>query len=152
MVLRDRAGRFWLEEADYSKLRLIVPQSPVRLHDGRRYIGLATIDGATAVVDDARQRLLLTLPPESFQTTRLGLSPRPDPLLSSAGIGAFLNYQLSAERTDNQDLGGGFAELGLFTPKGVSTPDRRRACELARTRVSVSIRRIRWILRNAYSD
>jgi len=39
--------------------------------------------------------------------------------LSAPGTGAFLNYQLSGQRIEGENFGGGFAELGVFTPRGV---------------------------------
>ena len=119
VVLRDREGGFWLEETDYSRLRLLVPPSTPMLYEGRRYVALATVAGMVTEVDHGRQRLVLTAPAESFETTRVGVASRAAPVLSTGGTGAFLNYQASAERVDNENFGGGFAEFGLFTPKGV---------------------------------
>ncbi|MEQ1581656.1 MAG: fimbria/pilus outer membrane usher protein [Steroidobacteraceae bacterium] len=119
VVLRDRDGGFWLEESDFSRLRLRAPRVTTRVHEGRNYLALSGIRGMSASIDQSRQRLVLTAPPESFETTRLGLTAAAAPMLSSAGLGAFLNYQVSAERIEGENFGGGFGELGVFTPRGV---------------------------------
>ena len=119
VVLRNRDGGLWLEEGDFNRLRLQLPGSAPAVHEGRRYHSLSDVPGMAVNVDQARQRLILNAPPEAFMTTRLGLAVREASELSPAGRGAFLNYQMSAQQVAGENFGGGFGELGIFTPRGV---------------------------------
>lgn len=119
VVLRNRDGRLWLEEGDFTRLRLQLPGSAAALREGRRYLPLSDVPGMAVNIDQARQRLILNAPPEAFTTTRLGLATRGAPELSPTGNGAFLNYQLSAQQIAGDQFGGGFGEFGVFTPHGV---------------------------------
>lgn len=119
VVLRNRDGALWMEEGDFGRLRLQLPGSVPVVHEGRRYRSLSDVPGMAVNIDQARQRLILNAPPDAFMTTRLGLAAREASALSPAGRGAFLNYQMSAQQIAGEHFGGGFGELGLFTPLGV---------------------------------
>ncbi|MEY4932079.1 MAG: hypothetical protein RLZZ403_399, partial [Pseudomonadota bacterium] len=119
VVLRNRDGALWMEEGDFGRLRLQLPGSVPVVHEGRRYRSLSDVPGMAVNIDQARQRLILSAPPDAFMTTRLGLAARDASALSPGGRGAFLNYQMSAQQIAGENFGGGFGELGLFTPRGV---------------------------------
>ena len=51
----------------------------------------------------------------------MSAAERRSPDITPASPGAFLNYQLSAQQIDGQNIGGAFAELGLFAGAGVLT-------------------------------
>ena len=59
VVLRDGAGNFWLEEDDFSRLRLRLPEVAAHQQDGRRYFPLSAIAGVVATLDAPRSRLEL---------------------------------------------------------------------------------------------
>ncbi len=79
------------------------------------------IKGCTVTIDEAAQRAVITVPPNSLDTTHLSAALRRSPDITPASPGAFLNYQLSAQQIDGQNIGGAFAELGLFAGAGVLT-------------------------------
>jgi len=74
---------------------------------------------ATLAFDEARQSLQVELPAEEFLPTHLSAQPRTSVTPMRASPGAFLNYQLSAQRVASDNLAGAEAELGLFAPAGV---------------------------------
>jgi outer membrane usher protein len=121
VVLRGPEGRLYLDENDFARLRLHIPQTAPYLYEGRRFFEPRAIKGCTVTIDESAQRAVITAPPSSLDTTRLSAAERRSPDVTPASPGAFLNYQLSAQQIDGQNSGGAFAELGVFAAAGVLT-------------------------------
>jgi outer membrane usher protein len=121
VVLRGPEGRLYLDENDFARLRLHIPQTAPYLYEGRRFFDPRAIKGCTVTIDESAQRAVITAPPSSLDTTRLSAAERRSPDVTPASPGAFLNYQLSAQQIDGQNTGGAFAELGVFAAAGVLT-------------------------------
>jgi outer membrane usher protein len=121
VVLRGPEGQIYLDESDFARLRLHVPAAPPYLHEGHRFYDPRAIRGCTVSIDEAAQRAVVIAPASSLDTTRLSAAERRSPDITPASPGAFLNYQLSAQQIDGQNIGGAFAELGLFAGAGVLT-------------------------------
>jgi outer membrane usher protein len=121
VVLRGPEGQLYLEESDFARLRLRLPPTAPLMHEGRRFFDPKAIKGCTVTIDEAAQRALITVPSTSLDTTHLSAAMRHSPDITPASPGAFLNYQLSAQQIDGQNLGGAFAELGVFAGAGVLT-------------------------------
>ena len=121
VVLRGPDGELYLEESDFARLRLHLPPTAAYIHEGRRFFEPRAIKGCVATIDEAAQRVVITAPPASLDTTHLSAAERRSPDITPASPGAFLNYQLSAQQIDGQNIGGAFAELGVFAGAGVLT-------------------------------
>src|ERR1700761_9144107 len=121
VVLRGPEGQIYLDESDFARLRLHVPGTPPYLHEGRRFYDPRAVKGCAVTVDEAAQRAIIVAPASSLDTTRLSAAERRSPDITPASPGVFLNYQLSAQQIDGQNIGGGFAELGVFAGAGVLT-------------------------------
>jgi outer membrane usher protein len=121
VVLRSSEGRIYLDEADFARLRLRLPQAAPYLYEGRRYFDPRAIKGCSLALDETAQRLVITAPPTSLDTTHLSAADRRSPDITPASPGAFLNYQVSTQQIQGQNIGGAFAELGLFAGAGVLT-------------------------------
>lgn len=121
VVLRGPEGRLYLEESDFARMRLHVPQTAPYLYEGRRFFDPRAIKGCTVTIDESAQRALISVPSSSLDTTHLSAAERHSPDVTPASPGAFLNYQLSAQQIDGQNIGGAFAELGVFAGAGVLT-------------------------------
>src|SRR5277367_2943338 len=121
IVLRGREGQLYLEQNDFERLRLHLPETAPYIHDGRRYFDPTAIKGCTVAIDETSQRAIISAPASALDTTRLSAAARQSPAVTPASPGAFLNYQLSAQRIDSQDTGGAFTELGVFAAAGVVT-------------------------------
>jgi outer membrane usher protein len=121
VVLRGPEGGLYLDENDFARLRLHIPQTAPYLYEGRRFFDPRAIKGCTVTIDESAQRAVITAPPSSLDTTRLSAAERRSPDVTPASPGAFLNYQLSAQQIDGQNTGGAFAELGVFAAAGVLT-------------------------------
>jgi outer membrane usher protein len=121
VVLRGQEGQMYLEESDFARLRLRLPPTAPYMHEGRRFFDPKAIKGCTVTIDDAAQRAVITVPPAWLDTTHLSAAMRRSPDITPASPGAFLNYQLSAQQIQGQNIGGAFAELGVFAGAGVLT-------------------------------
>jgi outer membrane usher protein len=121
VVLRGPQGLLYLEENDFVRLRLHVPQTAPYLYEGRRYFDPRAIKGCTVTIDERAQRAVITAPVFSLDTTHLSAAERHSPDITPASPGAFLNYQLSAQQINGQDSGGAYTELGVFAGAGVVT-------------------------------
>ena len=121
VVLRGPDGELYLEENDFRRLRLHLPPTAAYLHEGRRFFQPSAIKGCVVRIDEAAQRVLIGAPPASLDTTHLSAAERRSPDITPASPGAFLNYQLSAQQIDGRNIGGAFAELGVFAGAGVLT-------------------------------
>ena len=121
VVLRGRDGQLYLEESDFARLRLQLPPSAPYMHEGRRFFDVKAIKGCTVAIDEAAQRAVIAVPATSLDTTHLSAAARRSPDITPASPGAFLNYQLSAQQINGQNIGGAFAELGAFAGAGVVT-------------------------------
>ncbi len=121
VVLRGPEGQLYLDESDFARLRLRLPQTEPYLYEGRRFFEPRAIQGCTVSIDETLQRAVITVPPAVLDTTRLSAPPRRSTDITPASPGAFLNYQVFAQQINGQNTGGAFAELGVFAGAGVLT-------------------------------
>jgi len=121
VVLRDAEGGLYLDEKDFARLRLHIPQSAPHMYEGRRFFEPKAIKGCSITIDESLQRAVITAPASTLDTTHLSAAERRSPDVTPASPGAFLNYQLSAQQIDGENLGGAYAELGVFAGAGVLT-------------------------------
>ena len=121
VALRDASGGLWLEEHDFTRLRLRVPQAEPHVAGGKRYFPVAAISGARVAFDEVRSAASITAPAAAFQSSALALSGVNRPPMSRSGTGAFLNYELFGQtgQYHGADVASGFLELGIFNPLGV---------------------------------
>jgi len=119
VVLRDASGALWLDAADFPRLRLLTPSVNGITHSGRRYLPLASLPGVTVELDESAQSVQVTAGPTAFAATRVSAATTAEPSALGASPGAFLNYQLSAQRVAGENLTGAYAELGAFAAHGV---------------------------------
>lgn len=120
IVLRDASGALWLDAADFPRLRLLAPPDTGITHAGRRYLPLASVPGVSVELDESAQSVRVTAAATAFAATRVRAAPAStEPSALGASPGAFLNYQLSAQRVAGENLTGAYAELGAFAARGV---------------------------------
>jgi len=121
IVLRGSENRLYLDANDFVRLRLHVPQTAPYMYEGRRYFEVAALKGCSVAINETLQRAVISAPASALDTTHLSAAARQSPPVTPASPGAFLNYQLSAQRISGQDSGGAFTELGVFAAAGVVT-------------------------------
>lgn len=121
VVLRDDANGIWLEESDFARLRLKLPRVAAYAHDEHRYYPLMAISGIHINIDETQQRINMQAPADAFIAAEFSVESRGTPQITPSANGAFLNYQLSAQRITGTTLSGAFTELGIFNRAGVLT-------------------------------
>jgi outer membrane usher protein len=122
LVRRDTDGALLVRASDLKALRLKTPPIGAMLVNGQRYYRIGREIGATVTFDDATQSVDLSLPPQAFIATNGRYASSADtPAKVATQLGAFFNYDASAERTGGNSSVGGFLEFGLFGAKGVLT-------------------------------
>ena len=121
LVRRDADGTLLVKASDLKALRLKTPATGAMLVNGQRYYRIGKDIGANVTFDDATQSVDVNLPPQAFVATRTRLASADAPSKVQAQLGAFVNYDVSAERSSGRTGAGGFVEFGLFGAKGVLT-------------------------------
>ena len=121
VVLRDESGGYWLDAADFARLRLNPPIATAHEQGQRRYLPLSALRGAQLSVDASLSRLDVQAPAGAFLEQRIAAPNLARDAPAPAATGMFANYQLSAQRIGSENSGGAYAELGLFSNYGVLT-------------------------------
>jgi outer membrane usher protein len=121
VVLRGADGEFYLDESDFARLRLHVPDTEPYVYQGRSFFDPRAIKGCSVTIDESLQRAVISVPANDLDATHVSAAQRQSPDVTPASPGAFLNYQFSAQQINGQNIGGTFAELGLFAAAGVLT-------------------------------
>jgi outer membrane usher protein len=122
LILVDRVGTLFVSQADLLRWRLRAPAAePALRHLGQGYLPIATLEGVTATLDEAGQRLVIEVPAGAFFATALSEAAPPLPVPVRSGNGGFFNYELFAQHTTDRTDASGALEFGVFTPVGVGT-------------------------------
>ena len=116
-IVARRDGSFFLKAADLAQWRVRPPDGNTVVIEGEAYLPLSALHGAQAHLDEPRQRLELTFPPEWFAARRLSASvPYARP--TEGTFAGFLNYDLSVEYRDRL-RGNAFLEAGVSDDWGL---------------------------------
>lgn len=121
IVLRGPNGMLFLDEEEFSRLRLKLPRIAPEMHEGHRYYAPAGITGCTVDIDEAHQRAVISAPASAFESTHLNAAERQHASVTPASLGGFLNYQISAQQIESDTTAGVLGELGVFAGAGVLT-------------------------------
>ena len=141
VVRRDPAGALLLRAEDLAQLRIRTPSRGLMLVDGERYVRFGPDTGAEIAFDESTQSARITLPPSAFLPT-VARATSPDvPKVTPAGLGGFVNYDITGERVGDRNGLGAFFDAGAFGTRGVLTSsmvgrlddDRREAVRLDST-------------------
>ena len=107
-----------IDEAALRRWRVEVPAGVAREFEGRRYVSVTAMPGASARVDSPTQRLLLTLPPKLLQSSAVTLPPFGSVALSPPPWSGFANYDLFGYTSEASTYGAALFELGISGPYG----------------------------------
>ena len=122
LVLQDAAHHVLVRDKDLEQWRIHITEVAAVRHGADAYYPLDAIKGLSYRVDKSRQSLLLDVSADLFDATRLSglsrglLAPTPSP------PGAYLNYDISANRSQQGRMtGSAFVESGVFGHWGSGT-------------------------------
>jgi outer membrane usher protein len=121
IVLRDEFGGLWLDEQDLARMHLRMPEVAPQSYEGRRYYPVSALPGGRVQFDEARSRAMISVAADAFLATRVSAPAHEGPPITPASLGAFLNYEISAQHYADQSLTGATTELGVFNSMGVLT-------------------------------
>lgn len=112
-------GGLALDEAALLRWRILVPAGAAVEVDGRRYVALSALRGATATIESRTQRLLLTVPPQLFAPNAVLLTTSADIPLTPPSWSAYANYELFGYTSSESSYGSALFEVGVAGPYGV---------------------------------
>lgn len=120
LLLRRADGSLFAKGGDFERWRLKLPQTVPLWHGGEAYYALDALPGIVSELDAGSQTLMIQAPAALFlPTSRFARPALPAP--TSSPPGAFLNYDLVAQRFVGQSHLDGLIELGAFNGAGVGT-------------------------------
>lgn len=119
-LLLRAGGSLFAKGGDFERWRLKLPPADPLWHGGEAYYALDVLPGIVSELDAGLQTLMIQAPATLFlPTSRFARPALPAPTLSPPG--AFLNYDLLAQRIMGQTHLDGLIELGAFNGAGVGT-------------------------------
>lgn len=119
-LLRDPAGRIYAPRAAFLSWRLRLPHKPSLVFEGEDYYLLSAVAGVDTTEDSANQRLSIEAAAEAFQASTVSVAQSRKVAAQAESFGAYLNYDLLAEKNASQKSLGGAVEAVLFTSRGVA--------------------------------
>lgn len=145
VVGRASGGGILVPVATLQQWRLRLPPHPPIMLEGEPHYALSELAGVKGVEDDEAQRLELEVAPEAFEATSLSVATNGSHRPQAASFGAYLNYDLLAERSDGEGRVGGAFEGIIFSRLGVFSTN-----VVAETGDSSSFRRLEtsWTIDN----
>lgn len=108
---------FYLEEKAFLRLGTLVPDKFAIEYRNRLYFPFSAVEGLSYRFDRGQQHLDIDCLAVCFPKRRLSAAatlPDPDP----TSLGAFINYDLLAEFSGDNEFVGGLAEIGVFSDHG----------------------------------
>jgi outer membrane usher protein len=107
-----------IEEAALRRWRIVVPPSSAHESDGRRYVPILALAGASARIEAPTQQLILTVPPALFEASAMAFGAVGNTVLSPPIWSAFANYDLFGFTSRGTSYASGLFELGTSGPYG----------------------------------
>ena len=121
VVRRDADGTLLVRAEDLKALRIKTPANGALTVNGQRYYRIGKDIGANVSFDEATQSVDVNLPAQAFAATSARYASADAPRKADVQPGAFVNYDVSAERVSGESSAGSFVEVGIFGSKGVLT-------------------------------
>jgi outer membrane usher protein len=119
-ITRLSNKRLAADSGTLRRWRLRIPPVAPVAYEGEHYYPLDAVSGLRYRLDEATQELQLTIPPAAFLPSRFDASTaaQSKPTVSPGG---FINYDLLAQRSSNNQVSNGLFEIGIFNQQGVGT-------------------------------
>ncbi len=101
-----------IEEAVLRRWRVVVPAGLAREYEGRRYVPISALPGASARIEALRQQLIVTIPAQLFEASAMTLAGAGGTVLSPPIWSGFANYDLFGFSSRSANYGSGLFEIG----------------------------------------
>jgi outer membrane usher protein len=112
-------GGLAFDETALLRWRIAFPADAVAEVDGRRFVPLLALRGATATIETRTQRLLLTVPPQLFHPNAVLLTTSASIVPTPPSWSAYANYELFGYTSPDSTYGSALFEVGVAGPYGV---------------------------------
>jgi len=112
-----RGDAFKLEQSAFRTLGFLTPEGAPEDYRGHQYLPLSALKGATYTFDSQHLSLNITCLAACFPGTGVTGAWQP-PKVDRTPFGAFLNYDLVAEKNNSANYIGSLTELGVFSEHG----------------------------------
>lgn len=120
MVLHGEQGDIFVPAETIKAWRLKLSAPRVIEFEGRSYVSITGVPGLTTKLVQETQSLEVTAAPNLLEATVLAGGQEDLGPMTQSGVGAFLNYDLLGQLSDDTVVSGAF-ELGAFSPWGFAT-------------------------------
>jgi outer membrane usher protein len=120
VLVLEANGTYYIAEDDARAWRLRARDGASLQYRERRYVALDALGLRVEQLDRGALRLVLSAPPEAFETTQLAVQGLDYPV-TPAAFGGFFNYDVLGSRFAGRSFVDGAFELGAFAPFGVFT-------------------------------
>jgi outer membrane usher protein len=117
-ILAVRDGQSLVPVEDLKRWRLRLGPAATIDIDGQAFAPLSAVPGLEFQVDAEKQILVLTAEPDAFEASAITYQPRFLPPTEAART-AYLNYDLSVERSDGRPITAAFIETGASDARGM---------------------------------
>lgn len=116
LIIRSTDGRLCVGEGPLRQWRLRLPPGRCDPYAGESYYQLSAIPGLEWELDEQALTLKLSAPAQAFEGSVLKSAQRINPTPQTSTLGAFLNYDLLAQKLEGgpQIQKSGLFEFGLF--------------------------------------
>jgi outer membrane usher protein len=119
VVARASGGGILVPVATLQRWRLRLPAHPPIMFEDEPHYALSELAGVKGVEDNEAQRLELEVAPDAFEASSLSVATNGRHRPEAASFGAYLNYDLLAERSDGDRRVGAALEAIVFSRLGV---------------------------------
>ena len=120
VVILRSDGRLFAGAQDLRRWRLRLPNTAPLTQYGEDFFALDTLTGLSYEFNEASQALTVQAPPNLFDATRLKGTVTNFSAPTPASLGGFLNYDVTANHTQEQTKTNGLLELGGFGSLGTA--------------------------------
>src|SRR3546814_242404 len=115
IMFTDSAGAFYLSRETLAELRIRAGGVKVTTIEGAPYVQLEQLSGVNARVDNASQKIELSVPAELFETTTVSFQQDDPGVMTPARPGFLFNYELLGQYGAGPATLNGAFELGIFS-------------------------------------
>lgn len=121
LVIPVLDGRMLIDASALERWRVRIPSGDRYEAEGRRFVAVDSILGASAMINSKTQQLVLTLPATAFEAEVVDFSRGTGLRPSMPPWAGFANYSLFGYTSKESTYGSGLFELGVSGPYGSGT-------------------------------
>lgn len=119
LVYTGGLGGIAIEDVALARLRIVVPDGAAIEFEGRRFVPLRALPGASATIQPRTQQIAITVPAQLFDASDVALKLGTMAAPELPPWSAFANYDLFGYTSKGSSYGSALLEAGVAGPYGV---------------------------------